>query len=53
MSTLVIDELITELEQSIIIRKKINVGSIRTHFYLHNAPSGVFNFEIHKDNNLV
>jgi hypothetical protein len=52
VTTLVIDELITELDQPVKIEKKIIAESIRLHLYFHNLPSGSFNFEIHKESGL-
>lgn len=49
MTTLVIDELITELTQDVNIKKDIKIGSIKFQFYVHNMPTGTFKLEILKD----
>lgn len=52
MTSLVVDELITELSQDVNILQKMSVGSIKWHFYVHNMPAGSFFFEIRRGGDL-
>lgn len=49
MSTLVVDELISDLTQPVILKQKMMVGSIKLRLYVHNMPSGNFTFTIFKE----
>jgi hypothetical protein len=53
MTTLIIDEFINEFIQTIRFDKRIKIGSIKARFYVHNMPSGVFTFQILKQNTLI
>lgn len=54
MSTLIVDELITELEQEIIVKEDILNGVIfKPWLYIHNAPSGTFKFGVYEGANLL
>lgn len=47
MSTLVVDQLITTLDQPVSIKKPIQLATIRPHLYLHNNPTGTFYLNIY------
>lgn len=46
MSTLVVEELITTLEQEIKTYRHVNLAAIRPWVYSHGNPSGTFTFEL-------
>lgn len=52
MTSLLIDELITTLTQGVNVKSTIKVASIKPEFYVHNMPSGTFNFAIWKNGDL-
>ena len=51
MTTLVLDELKTTLEQNITIdlKRRYDVAAIRPYIYMHNAPAGIFTLSIKTD----
>lgn len=49
MSTIVVDELITELVQEIKINRPTSLAAFRPWVYSHNNPEGNFSFIIEKD----
>ena len=51
MTTLVVDELLSQFEQPIYFKQKILVTSIKLHLYVHNMPLGNFVFSIEKEGN--
>lgn len=53
MSTLIVEELHTVLEQEIINHKQITVATIRPWLYFHNNPVGTFYFNIYGTDGLV
>lgn len=53
MSTLIVEELHTFLEQEIILSKSINVATVRPWLYFHNTPAGTFYFNIYGFSGLV
>jgi hypothetical protein len=53
VSTLIVEELHTFLDQEIVVSKAITVATIRPWLYFHNNPSGTFYFNIYKSNSLV
>lgn len=48
MSTLVADELITELVQPIEFNQRMIVESIKLHLHVQNVPAGTFTFKVFK-----
>lgn len=53
MSTLVVDELITTLDQPITVNRSIYVATLRPHLYCHNNPSGTFYLNIYGQSGLI
>lgn len=53
MSRLVVDELITTLDQPITVDRSIYVATIRPHLYCHNSPIGTFSFNIYSPSGLI
>ena len=53
MSTLVVEELITSLDQEITLQKSIQIVTIRPWIYSHNNPVGTFSFNIYGTSGLV
>ena len=52
MTTLVVDELVSQLVQPIYIKKKIKALAVKLHLYVHNMPTGSFKFQILKEGDL-
>ena len=53
MSRLVVDELITTLEQPITVDRSSYIASIRPHLYCHNSPLGTFYLNIYSPSGLI
>jgi hypothetical protein len=53
VSTLIVEELITDLEQEIKVTHGIQVATIRPWVYFHNNPAGTFYFNIYGTSGLV
>lgn len=53
MSTLILEELETILDQEINIKTQLNVATIRPHLYFHNNPAGTFYLNVYNDSGLV
>jgi hypothetical protein len=52
MTTLVADQLITELVQPLSIYRDMSLVGIRAKLYFHNSPSGTFYFNFYKNGDL-
>lgn len=53
MSTLLVDELITELVQPFKLLKKTHALSFRAHLYVHDMPAGVFRLRLMKGSDQI
>lgn len=53
MSRLVVDELITTLEQPITVNRSIYVATVKPHLYCHNNPPGNFSLNIYGGSGLI
>lgn len=53
MTTLVVEDLYTDLEQNFTVETDINVLSIKVHLFSYNTPIGDFYFELLKDAALI
>jgi len=53
VSKLIVEELITVLEQEITLQKAIQIVTIRPWLYSHNNPAGTFSFNIYNTSGLV
>jgi hypothetical protein len=53
MTTLAVDQLITELVQPLSILRDMTVAGVRARLYFHNSPSGTFFFNVYGDGKLL